>query len=174
MEPFQPHSATFPQQGLTNSAGGCRSEPRSGDLMQGGHKGAKLLADQRQANKAMDNAIVGTFYASEVAASRLEVGSDSHILTRFDTFMFLDQESKKNNGHSGKAFDLSKSERIIFIKSNLANRLNTPFSATQEKNLDTAIGLFITKIEKRYKDCKRNMAHFQKRNKDWLKQTFHK
>lgn len=105
MEPSQTHSAPLPQQGLTYPAGGCLSEPRSGDLLQEGYEGTNPHAGPRQVCGAMDNAIAGTTYASEVTANRLEALANSSSaaseelaaskgLTRFDVFHLLNEENK--------------------------------------------------------------------------------
>lgn len=131
----------------------------------------------------MDNAIAGTSYASEVTANRLEALANSSSaasgelaatkgLTRLDVFHLLNEENKKMNGRTARLQDLTIAERTCLIKSYLGDSLVSSLSVVQEKELSKAIGLFLTKIEKKYTETKRNITHFKNKHKDWLTKLF--
>ncbi|CAG4978519.1 unnamed protein product [Colias eurytheme] len=96
----------------------------------------------------------------------------STALTRLDAFNLLVAESKKINGRSAKPSDLNNEERLSVIKSALGDALQPQFTEDQQIQLDEAISNFISKIEKKYKDCRSFMPNFTRKNRNWLNKMF--
>lgn len=142
MEPRKTHGAALPQQSLTRSAGGCPSEPRSEDLMLGGHAGANLHAGQRVANEELD-------------LQHATTSQFTKTITRLDAFKMFTNKTKK----------LPPDDRVNIIFSHFDENYNV--SMTKEEFKPT-LSTFLYKSNAMYEKCKRNMKYFAKKHGVWL------
>lgn len=173
MEPSKTQSTTLPQQGLNYPIKGGQSEPQSDNLLREDREGANPHIGQSIASEAVDCAIAGTSEALPMTENTRGVEPDPKpLFTRLQALELLTKESKKIYGNLGKPKNLSNSERLCLISLGLGTSLRSPLSAIQEKKMVNAIGLFISKVEKKIKDCKYKISHFQKKHKAWLSKPF--